>query len=225
MGRPVIPVVMNPRLARSRLVARLGKLPPGGAALLVAPARVRGHLAARARGRAVEVDARVDVRSRGAGGGIASSGSTWVKPFTRGCRCPDPTRGGPPEPVAGVRFRVGPPAGDRPGPPAHRGRLGRGPGLRRDLPAPGGQPAHQCPAPGASPPYPARGRFPVAGGWAVVLLNQVGSCAQRRGVPRVPRDDRPGSVRGPSGRAVTEVAEGWIGRCAPASRAQAAART
>ncbi len=38
MGRPVIPVVMNPRLARSRLVARLGKLPPGGVALLVAPA-------------------------------------------------------------------------------------------------------------------------------------------------------------------------------------------
>ena len=38
MGRPVIPVVMNPRLARSRLVARLAQLPPGGVALLVAPA-------------------------------------------------------------------------------------------------------------------------------------------------------------------------------------------
>ena len=37
MGRPVIPVVVNPRLARSRLVARLAQLPPGGVALLVAP--------------------------------------------------------------------------------------------------------------------------------------------------------------------------------------------
>ncbi len=38
MGRPVTPVVAHPRLARSRLVARLGQLPPGGVALLVAPA-------------------------------------------------------------------------------------------------------------------------------------------------------------------------------------------
>ena len=38
MGRPVIPMVKKPRLARSRLVARLGQLPPGGVALLVAPA-------------------------------------------------------------------------------------------------------------------------------------------------------------------------------------------
>ena len=38
MGRPVIPVVKKPRLARSRLVARLAQLPPGGVALLVAPA-------------------------------------------------------------------------------------------------------------------------------------------------------------------------------------------
>ena len=38
MGRPVIPMVKKPRLARSRLVARLAQLPPGGVALLVAPA-------------------------------------------------------------------------------------------------------------------------------------------------------------------------------------------
>jgi LuxR family maltose regulon positive regulatory protein len=38
MGRPTIPVVAHPRLARSRLVARLTQLPPGGVALLVAPA-------------------------------------------------------------------------------------------------------------------------------------------------------------------------------------------
>lgn len=38
MGRPSEPVVAHPRLARSRLVARLSQLPPGGVALLVAPA-------------------------------------------------------------------------------------------------------------------------------------------------------------------------------------------
>jgi LuxR family maltose regulon positive regulatory protein len=38
MGRATMPVVAHPRLARSRLVARLGQLPPGGVALLVAPA-------------------------------------------------------------------------------------------------------------------------------------------------------------------------------------------
>ena len=37
-GATRIPVVTQPRLARSRLVTRLGQLPPGGAALLVAPA-------------------------------------------------------------------------------------------------------------------------------------------------------------------------------------------
>ncbi|HSO04898.1 MAG TPA: hypothetical protein VLQ92_10485, partial [Candidatus Limnocylindrales bacterium] len=38
MGRPVTPLVAHPRLARTRLVARLAQLPPGGVALLVAPA-------------------------------------------------------------------------------------------------------------------------------------------------------------------------------------------
>ena len=38
MRRPTIPVVAHPRLARSRLVARLAQLPPGGVAWLVAPA-------------------------------------------------------------------------------------------------------------------------------------------------------------------------------------------
>ena len=37
-GRPGIPVVARPRLERARLVARLAQLPPGGVALLVAPA-------------------------------------------------------------------------------------------------------------------------------------------------------------------------------------------
>ena len=121
VGRPVTPVVAHPRLARSRLVARLGQLPPGGVALLVAPA---GYGATSLLALAAEQSNATPVWLSGPGGpsGYRQFWNNLAEALTRaGVDAPTPPKEG--HPAGGEEFgsRPGRSAGGGSAAPAHRG--------------------------------------------------------------------------------------------------------